>query len=70
MIGRSDAARLLGSLPKAKRYARACPICGREFQTNAKGVYCSMTCRSRAQTRRKTAARRARWEHTEPNPDR
>jgi hypothetical protein len=62
-MDRSEAARILGRLPKAKRYARTCPICQTAFTTTARGVYCSALCRARAQTRRKTAARRARSEN-------
>jgi hypothetical protein len=57
----SEAARVLGGLPKRKQYERTCPICSKSFVTTAAGVYCSASCRAKAQTRRKTAARRARW---------
>lgn len=59
-MDRSEAARLLGSSTKQKRYSRTCPVCGREFQTNAKGKFCSPICKARNQTRRKTEARRRR----------
>lgn len=60
-VDRSDAARLLGSLPKAKRHAATCPVCAKQFQTTARGKFCSPICKARDQTRRKTEARRARW---------
>jgi hypothetical protein len=61
-MDRSEAARLLGSSPKRKRYERRCPTCGTVFATNARGIYCNPLCGAKAQTRRKTAARRARRE--------
>jgi tRNA(Ile2) C34 agmatinyltransferase TiaS len=59
-VERSEAARLLGSLPKGKRHERVCPVCGTAFTSTARGVYCNPLCAAKAQTRRKTTARRAR----------
>jgi hypothetical protein len=64
-MDRSEAARILGKLPKAKRYTRTCPVCQMVFSTTARGVYCSTLCRAKAQTRRKTAARHARRDSTD-----
>jgi hypothetical protein len=69
-MDRSEAARALGSIPKAKRYPRTCPICGKEFMGTKRAVYCNRLCTAKAQTRRKTAARRARWVGTEWDPNR
>jgi hypothetical protein len=59
-VDRSDAARLLGSLPKQRRYERECPVCGKQFRSTARGKFCSPVCRARDQMRRKTEARRER----------
>jgi hypothetical protein len=63
-----EAARIVGSSPKAKRYQHVCPLCGKTFLATARGKWCSAICRARDQTRRKTAARRARWVGTEWEP--
>jgi hypothetical protein len=61
-MDRSEAAPFPGSLPKSERYERTCPICGKVFATNARGIYCNPLCGAKAQTRHKTAARRERRE--------
>ena len=43
-MDRSEAARLLGSTPKGRRYERVCSVCGRVFLTTARGVFCSRQC--------------------------
>ncbi|MBX6770555.1 MAG: hypothetical protein IRY83_02415 [Chloroflexi bacterium] len=55
-MDRSKAARPLGQRPKRKRYTRTCPVCGREFATTERGIYCSARCQWRAASRRKRAA--------------
>jgi rubrerythrin len=65
-MDRTEAARLLGGLPKAKRHEFVCPECGTTFAATARGKFCSAICRARDQTKRKTAARRARWQSATP----
>jgi hypothetical protein len=69
-VDRSEIGRLLGSLPKEKRYQRTCPICGKVFMSTKRGVYCNPLCTAKAQTRRKTAVRRARGIGAELDPNR
>jgi rRNA maturation endonuclease Nob1 len=59
-VDKTEAARFLGSLPKQKRYARTCSVCGKAFQATARGKFCTAICRARDQTKRKTEARRTR----------
>ncbi len=66
MFDRLEAAQVLGSLPKAKRYERSCLACGRVFLATARGKFCSAICRARDQTRRKTEARRAQQNQKAP----
>jgi hypothetical protein len=66
LIDRSEAARLLGGLPKAKRDERTYLQCGTTFTSTARGKFCTPICRARDQTKRKTAARRAQWETPTP----
>ncbi len=49
----TELARRLGKLPKRKRYQQTCPVCGRQFETTKRGIYCSANCRAKAQYRRR-----------------
>ena len=55
----SEAARLLGKMPKKRQVQQTCPMCGRTFQTTRRGIYCSPPCRSKAQRQREAQARKA-----------
>ncbi len=44
-MDRREAARLLGSLPKSRRYEVICPICGRSFKATSRARFCSSACR-------------------------
>lgn len=50
----SELARALGSLPKIKR-ERVCAVCGKTFLGTARALYCSASCKLKAQYQRRKA---------------
>lgn len=53
MVDSSEAARLLGKMPKGRRFERVCPVCGKTFMATARGVVCSRACGWTYQNRRR-----------------